>query len=103
MHRDIKPENILLNEFLVVKLCDFGWSAVFNESENRETLCGTYEYMAPEVFQQKKQTKKTDIWALGILLYELFHGCAPYRGDRLDAVYQRLIKNQIIFKSQVND
>ena len=50
MHRDIKPENILLNDFLVVKLCDFGWSAVFNENENRETLCGTYEYMAPEVF-----------------------------------------------------
>lgn len=49
MHRDLKPENILLDENLNIKLCDFGWSAEYLESVNRETLCGTYEYMAPEV------------------------------------------------------
>jgi serine/threonine protein kinase len=74
----LKPENILLNSENVVKLSDFGWSAVFNEEEYRETVCGTFEYMAPEIFEKKRQTKKTDIWALGILLYELMHGYAPY-------------------------
>lgn len=49
MHRDLKPENILLDHNLNAKLCDFGWSAEFKEGALRETLCGTYEYMAPEV------------------------------------------------------
>lgn len=65
LHRDLKPENILLNKDLDVKVCDFGWSAKYSESESRETLCGTAEYMAPEVMYGKKQTKKTDVWALG--------------------------------------
>ena len=78
MHRDLKPENILVDGDLNVKICDFGWSAEYLPTEIRQTLCGTYEYMAPEVFFRKQQTKKTDVWALGILLYELFHGNAPF-------------------------
>lgn len=84
MHRDLKPENILVDAKNNVKLCDFGYSAEFDLKEIRQTLCGTYEYMAPEVIFNGRQTKKTDIWALGILLYELFHGKAPYRGHTMD-------------------
>lgn len=65
LHRDLKPENILLDDNLNVKVCDFGWSAKYSEFESRETLCGTAEYMAPEIMYRKKQTKKTDVWALG--------------------------------------
>ena len=68
MHRDLKPENILLDQGLNAKLCDFGWSAEFSELVHRESICGTAEYMAPEIFQKKKQTKKTDVWSLGRLL-----------------------------------
>lgn len=71
MHRDLKPENLLLDENLNVKLCDFGWSVEFTEKRNRHTLCGTYEYMAPEIFTGQSQTIKADIWSLGILLFEL--------------------------------
>ena len=101
MHRDLKPENILLDADLNVKLCDFGWSAEYREEVNRETLCGTYEYMAPEVFFRNKQTKKTDIWALGILLYELYHGYAPFRGTRMDSVMQAIMQNTIAFKKNL--
>ena len=101
MHRDLKPENILLDADLNVKVCDFGWSAEYLESVNRETLCGTYEYMAPEIFFRNKQTKKTDIWALGILLYELYHGYAPFRGSRMDAVMQAIMQNTIAFKKNL--
>ena len=65
MHRDLKPENILLDENYTAKICDFGWSTKYNESEERETLCGTAEYMAPEIIYGKIQTVKTDVWALG--------------------------------------
>lgn len=65
LHRDLKPENILLDKDLNVKVCDFGWAAKYSDSESRETLCGTAEYMAPEIMYRKKQTKKTDVWALG--------------------------------------
>ncbi len=54
MHRDLKPENILLDQNLSIKICDFGWSAEYRDTEVRKTLCGTYEYMAPEVFFKKK-------------------------------------------------
>lgn len=102
MHRDLKPENILLDADLNVKLCDFGWSAEYFENVNRETLCGTYEYMAPEVFFRNKQTKKTDIWALGVLLYELFHGYAPFRGLRMDTVMHAIMRNVIAFKKNLS-
>lgn len=102
MHRDLKPENILLDAGYNIKVCDFGWSAEFNESVPRETLCGTFEYMAPEVLLRKKQTTKTDVWALGILLYELFHGNAPFRGRRLEEVLERISKNTLAFKRTLN-
>ena len=101
MHRDLKPENILLDADLNVKLCDFGWSAEYYEFENRDTLCGTYEYMAPEIFFRNKQSRKTDVWALGILLFELFHGRAPFRGTRMDTVMHAIMRNIVAFKKQL--
>lgn len=102
MHRDLKPENILLDENLNVKICDFGWSAEYLPTEIRQTLCGTYEYMAPEIFFRKQQTKKTDIWALGILLYELFHGHAPFRGTKMEDVLANIMKNSIAFRKTID-
>lgn len=49
MHRDLKPENVLLDENYNAKLCDFGYSTEYKENIFRNTLCGTLEYMAPEV------------------------------------------------------
>ncbi len=102
MHRDLKPENILIDSDFNIKICDFGWSVRVKENEERTTLCGTYEYMAPEVYQGYSQTKKTDIWALGILLFELFHGYPPLKIQDLD---QRIEGNQefyIMFKSELD-
>lgn len=102
MHRDLKPENILLDDKLTIKVCDFGWSTEYFDNVPRETLCGTSEYMAPEILLRKRQTKKTDIWALGILLYELFHGYAPFRGHRVDSVLAQISKNSLSIKNSLN-
>ena len=79
IHRDIKPENILLNENNNIKLCDFGSCVQIQENEKRNTICGTFEYMSPELLKQEKYNFNVDIWALGILLFEMLHGKSPFK------------------------
>lgn len=86
IHRDLKPENLLLfdSEELpnrpIVKVCDFTWAAQMDKdsAQERTTHCGTYEYMAPEMLKKESHDFGLDVWSLGILLYELAHGRAPY-------------------------
>ena len=71
LHRDIKPENILIcNDKL--KIADFGWSNF--KTDIRNTYCGTPDYLSPEMILGTNHNEKTDIWSLGVLLYELLHG-----------------------------
>lgn len=81
LHRDIKPENILLDENFNVKLCDFGWSCFQDKEGYRSSICGTYEYMSPEIVSTRKHSKKLDIWCLGVMLYEMLHGETPFKAD----------------------
>ena len=75
----MQPENLLLDRHLNIKLCDFGWCAE-GITTARNTFCGTYEYMAPEMLFGNNYDFSIDIWALGVLLYEMVHGHAPFRG-----------------------
>lgn len=78
-HRDIKPENLLIDKDDIIKVCDFGGSVKIEDGQARNTFFGTYEYMAPEVIEGRKYDRSVDIWALGILLYEMIHGFSPFR------------------------
>lgn len=84
IHRDLKPENILLDDHYNVKICDFGWSA--GRERSRKTFCGTYEYMAPEIYNNRRYDYRVDIWSLGILLFELLHGYSPFKGKNMQLV-----------------
>ena len=101
-HRDIKPENILLDSDFNIKVCDFGWASLMNQKDERKSICGTYEYMPPEVVNQEPQTLKTDLWSLGILLYELLHGNAPFRANSLEEIKLKIKEHQIFLNKNLS-
>ena len=68
-HRDLKLENILVDEKGYLKIIDFGISREMGKDVLADTMCGTTEYMAPEVLDGQKYNKNVDIWAIGIILY----------------------------------
>ena len=80
IHRDIKPENILLSNE-IIKLADFGWSIHQKSNKLRTTFCGTAEYLPPEVIDDKPHIPSSDIWCLGILIYELCAGEPPFTSE----------------------
>jgi serine/threonine protein kinase len=67
----------------------------------RKSVCGTYEYMPPEVVNEQPQTLKTDLWSLGILLYEMLHGKAPFRANSLNEIKNKITKQQIFLNTNL--
>lgn len=96
IHRDIKLENILLLKDGSVKICDFGWCSTGDTA--RKTCCGTLDYMAPEILVGKKYINKVDVWALGVLLYELIQGSPPFPGRNTKQKLESIEKG-IVFSS----
>jgi len=93
IHRDIKPENILVvdQDKMHVKLCDFGW-ATHTIDEQRNTFCGTVDYVAPELVSQEPYDDRIDLWAVGILTFELLTGHAPFTGKNERDTYTNITK-----------
>lgn len=101
IHRDLKPENILISDKGEVKLCDFGWCVDVTEG-SRVTFCGTYEYMSPEIVKEIPYNFEIDVWSLGILLYELTHGYAPFRAEEDDSEdYNEIFKKILKYKFNI--
>lgn len=80
IHRDIKPENILLSLSGDIKIADFGWS-VHAPSDRRKTMCGTLDYLPPEMVDQRSHDHNVDLWALGVLIYEFILGVPPFETE----------------------
>uniref|UniRef100_A0A0N5AZZ8 Aurora kinase n=1 Tax=Syphacia muris TaxID=451379 RepID=A0A0N5AZZ8_9BILA len=77
VHRDIKPENVLIARNGDVKIADFGWS-VHAPSSKRQTMCGTLDYLSPEMLNHRQHDEMVDNWSLGIMLYEFLIGKPPF-------------------------
>lgn len=110
IHRDIKPENILVSKVkkgpnagsTSLKLADFGWAVAMVPDAYRLTLCGTPEYMPPEVASEDAYSGAFDVWTLGVLLFEMLVGSTPFEdgvpavgegdpAERMGAIMDRIV------------
>ncbi|XP_041375623.1 aurora kinase A-A-like isoform X1 [Gigantopelta aegis] len=102
IHRDIKPENLLLGLMGDLKIADFGWS-VHAPSSRRTTLCGTLDYLPPEIVEGKMYDQNVDLWNLGILCYEFLVGKPPFESEGHSETYRRITKVDLSFPSHVSE
>ncbi|XP_069687075.1 aurora kinase C [Periplaneta americana] len=101
IHRDIKPENILLTATGDIILSDFGWS-VHAPSARRKTMCGTLDYLSPEMVEGKTYDEYVDHWCLGVLCYELLVGRPPFEANNANQTYSRISKVDLQFPDHVS-
>ncbi|KAG0687108.1 spindle assembly checkpoint kinase [Pichia californica] len=131
IHRDLKPENILIHLNQKIKLADFGWSSYINNNYNhnqggrdgsgvssgnndinssnnhtsnrRTTMCGTLDYLPPEMVEAKQHDEHVDVWALGVLLYELLVGHPPFEEKHAGDTYKRIARVDFSIPSYVDE
>jgi len=102
IHRDIKPENLLLGAKNELKIADFGWS-VYAPDSRRQTLCGTLDYLAPEMIEGQQHGESVDIWGLGVLMYEFLVGRPPFEAAGQHETYNRIMKADLSIPAHVSD
>lgn len=102
IHRDLKPENILIGYYGELKIADFGW-AVHGPSSRRQTLCGTLDYLSPEMIEQKTYDERIDLWSLGVLTYEFLAGRPPFVHDQLEQTYMNILFVKYSFPDHISE
>jgi eukaryotic-like serine/threonine-protein kinase len=102
IHGDVKPANILINTENRVKLSDFGMARLASHETNDTSLLGTPAYWCPEQIHGRPQDARSDIFSLGVVLYELVTGISPFSGDSLQSVCNNVLSSTPLPASQSN-
>jgi serine/threonine protein kinase len=103
LHRDIKPANILVTVDNIIKIIDFGFSSDLKENDMYSTICGTPMYMSPELLKCESYNKKTDLWSLGVITYELIHHKNPFGAPRnISQLLESIKKKNFYYKSSIS-
>ena len=102
LHRDLKPQNILLTKNYDIKLTDFGFATHYTKDSIINTLCGSPMYMAPEIITRNGYDHKSDLWSVGIILYEMIHGYTPFDVQNFIDLIKEIKKKDIKIKVKVS-
>ena len=103
VHRDIKPANIMLTSDDIVKVTDFGTAKILEYAASHQTAAmGTPGYMSPEQIKGKSVDGRTDIFSLGVMLYEMTTGQKPFRGQDIATILHRILNEEPVPPHQVN-
>ena len=95
IHRDLKPQNILVTETYNIKITDFGFARYFDSDIMIQTMCGSPIYMAPEIMMHKKYNNKSDLWSVGIIMFEMLTGHPPFRSRNIIDLINSIKKKKI--------
>ncbi|CAB4021839.1 serine threonine- kinase PLK1 [Paramuricea clavata] len=102
IHRDLKLGNLFLDNDMNIKIGDFGLATtVQSDKERKRTLCGTPNYIAPEVLSKKGHSFEVDVWSLGCIMYTLLVGKPPFETSSLKETYNRIKRNEYYIPSKV--
>ena len=97
IHRDLKPQNLLMSDCGDLKIGDFGFAKEFEEMDDlKNTYCGSPLYMAPEILHYRKYNSKSDLWSVGIIIYEMITGKPPYHVKNFYQLMKLIEKDEII-------
>lgn len=101
IHRDIKPENILVGARGFLKIADFGGAV--HSTQKRKTICGTLDYLSPEMVTGRGYDKSTDVWSLGVLTYEFIVGKPPFEKPLDKETYKSIVNDKVVFPEHVSE
>ena len=104
VYRDLKPENIVLDSKGHLKITDFGLSKILETDEDKAfTICGTPQYLAPEVLLKKGYDKAVDWWSLGCVMYEMLTGKLPFPIKRGIKLNRKIYEQGVVYPKQINN